>query len=283
MPWIGPGPDDRDLDDEIVEALRPGLRQRLHLGPALDLEDPDRVGRLEHLEDLGDLLRQPVEVDADRAVVLDQLERLVDRGEHPEPEQVELDQLELLDVALVELDDDPVRHRRPLDRGDVDERRGRDEHAARVDRQVAREPVDPGAELQPALPVGEVRVDSAERLGRRLRLDARDRRSVATRPGPSPPSRGRRVPAARPAEAVGGPRRRLGLAALRVDLAALDEGRRHQPVALRLVPRPLPRPQPGHAITGYCVRLFFVKRVHYQKIILENKKPIRDSDGPQKI
>ena len=32
------------------------LRQRLHLRPALDLEDADGVGRLEHLEDLGDLL-----------------------------------------------------------------------------------------------------------------------------------------------------------------------------------------------------------------------------------
>ena len=32
-------PDDRDLDHEVVEVLRPRLRQRLHLGPALDLED----------------------------------------------------------------------------------------------------------------------------------------------------------------------------------------------------------------------------------------------------
>src|SRR5206468_11838396 len=32
-------PDDRDLDDEIVERGRARLRQGLHLGPALDLED----------------------------------------------------------------------------------------------------------------------------------------------------------------------------------------------------------------------------------------------------
>ena len=124
------GPDDRDLDHEIVEALRPRLRQRLHLGPALDLEDPDGVGRLEHREDLRHLLGQPVEVEADGAVVLDQLERLVDRGEHPEPEQVELDQLQGLDVALVELDDDPVLHRRPLQRSDVDEGGRGHEHPA---------------------------------------------------------------------------------------------------------------------------------------------------------
>ena len=50
----GARPDDRDLDDEVVEVLRPRLGQRLHLGPALDLEDAHGVGRLEHLEDLRD-------------------------------------------------------------------------------------------------------------------------------------------------------------------------------------------------------------------------------------
>ena len=126
-------PDDRDLHDQVVEVGRPRLRERLHLGPALDLEDAHRVGGLEHREDLRDVLRQPVEVDAGGAVVLDELERLVDRGEHPQAEQVELDQLERLDVALVELDDDAVRHRGPLQRRDVDERRRGHEHPAGVD------------------------------------------------------------------------------------------------------------------------------------------------------
>ena len=49
----------------------------------------------------------------------------------PEAEQVELDELERLDVALVELDDDAAGHRGPLQRRDVDERRGGHEHAAR--------------------------------------------------------------------------------------------------------------------------------------------------------
>ena len=126
----GAGPDDRDLDHEVVQALRPRLGERLHLGPALDLEDADGVGGPEHLEDLRHFLRQAIEVEADRAIVLDELERLVHRGEHPEAEQVELDELERLDIALVELDDDPVDHRRPLDRRDVDERRRGHEHAA---------------------------------------------------------------------------------------------------------------------------------------------------------
>ena len=163
------GPDDRDLHDEVVEAGRAALRERLHLGPALDLEDAHGVGRLEHLEDLGDLLGQPVEIDAGRAVALDPLEGLVDRGEHPEAEQVELDELDRLDVALVVLDDDPVLHRRPLERGDVDERGGGDEHPAAVDAEVAREAVHPGAQLEPALPVRQPDEAPATRLGREAR------------------------------------------------------------------------------------------------------------------
>ena len=42
-PWIGPGPDDRDLDDEVVEGLRLHPRQHRHLRAALDLEDADGV------------------------------------------------------------------------------------------------------------------------------------------------------------------------------------------------------------------------------------------------
>ena len=46
------GPDDRDLDDQVLEALRPRLGQRLHLGPALDLEHAHRVGGRDGAEHL---------------------------------------------------------------------------------------------------------------------------------------------------------------------------------------------------------------------------------------
>ena len=226
-------PDDRDLDHEVVQALRPRLGERLHLGSALDLEDADGVGGPEHLEDLRHLLRQAIEVEADRAIVLDELERLVHRGEHPEAEQVELDELERLDIALVELDDDPVDHRRPLDRRDVDERRRGHEHAARVDRQVAREAVDPGAELEPALPVGQADRGTAAGLRGRLGFDARDRARVR---------RGRRrVPHRRSPEPVRLARGRQRHAMVRIHRHRAG-WRPEDPV-----PRPAPRPEPGHA------------------------------------
>ena len=117
LPWIGPGPDDRDLDHEVVEAAPAATSGSVCIWARVSTwKTPDRVGGPDHLEDLGHVLRQPVEVETDRAVVLDELERLVDRGEHAEAEQVELDELERLDVALVALDDDPVGHRGPLER-----------------------------------------------------------------------------------------------------------------------------------------------------------------------
>ncbi len=173
------GPDYRDLDDQVVQVGRLRLGQRLHLGPAFDLEDAHGVGGLEHLEDFRHVLRQPIEVDAGAAVVLDQLERLVDRGQHAEAEQVELDQLQRLDVALVELDDDAAGHRGPLQGRDVDERRRGHEHAAGVDGEVARKAVDAGTKRQPALPVREAR--GGERAG-----------SLASRRGESSFNAGRR-------------------------------------------------------------------------------------------
>ncbi len=244
-------PDDRHLHDKVIELPGARLRKGLHLGPALDLEDPHGVGRLEHLEDLGHVLGQAVQVKADRAVVLDQLEGLVHRGEHPEAEQVELDELQRLDVALVELDDDAIDHRRPFDRGDVDEWRGGHEHPARMDRQVARKAIDPGTELEPALPVGKTHGRAAAWLGRRLGLDPGDR-GVGGRGALVGAARCRRIPARRAAELVRGtafgrPRRGFGHAALRVERPTPDECRWQQAVPIGLVTRPPARPQPGDA------------------------------------
>ena len=46
-----PRPDERDLDRQVVEVLRPRAQQALHLRAALDLEVADRVGLLDLLVD----------------------------------------------------------------------------------------------------------------------------------------------------------------------------------------------------------------------------------------
>ena len=116
------GPDDRDLDDEVLEALRPRLRQRLHLGAALDLEHAHRVGRLDGPIHLGVVVRKAVEVDARPRVALDPVQGIADHAQRPEAEQVDLHQAELLDVLLVVLGHDPVGHGGALDRHEVDQR-----------------------------------------------------------------------------------------------------------------------------------------------------------------
>ena len=60
-------------------------------------------------------------------------------GEHPERQQVDLEEVELGEVVLVPLDDGPPRHGGRLDGHRLAERPARDDEAADVDGEVARE------------------------------------------------------------------------------------------------------------------------------------------------
>ena len=136
-----PRADDRDLDDQVVEAPGPEARERRHLGAALHLEEPDRVGRLEepvHRRVVGRQMRE-VHLAAGGPAELD---RLFEGRHHPEPEEIHLDDPEIGAVVLVPLHDDPARHRRRLERHHLVEPARREHHAARVLAEVAREPDD---------------------------------------------------------------------------------------------------------------------------------------------
>jgi len=52
IPLNRPWPDDRDLDGDVIERLRPHPRQGGHLGAGFDLEDTHGVGRLDQLDGL---------------------------------------------------------------------------------------------------------------------------------------------------------------------------------------------------------------------------------------
>ena len=130
-------PDQRHLDDEVVELARPQPGQRRHLGPRLDLEHADRVGPAQHLVDLG-LLRDRRQVDLVAAVLADQVDGVVQRRQHPEAEQVELHQPGRGAVVLVPLQHRAVVHPPPLDRAHLDHRAVADDHPAGVDAEVPR-------------------------------------------------------------------------------------------------------------------------------------------------
>ena len=131
-----PGADERDLDHQVVEAAGAEPGQRRHLGPRLDLEHPDRVGPAQHLVD-GVLLGELGQVDVDAVVAAHEVERVVDRGQHAEAQQVELHQAGRRAVVLVPLEHRAVLHAGPLGGAHLDDRSVADDHPARVDAEVA--------------------------------------------------------------------------------------------------------------------------------------------------
>ncbi len=133
------GPDDRDLDHEVVEARGFEPRQHRLLRARLDLEHADGVGALAHRVDLGILGRDVLHRELAAAELRHHLERAPDRRQHPERQAVDLQQAQRVEVVLVPLEDRAVGHRRVLDRHHPLDEVARDDEAADVLRQVARE------------------------------------------------------------------------------------------------------------------------------------------------
>ena len=145
------GPDERHLHGEVVDRLRPGAQQALHLGARLDLEDADRVRVLDLAEHRLVVERDAREVDRRPVQARDLLDAVLDRGQHPEPEQVDLEEAGVGARVLVPLAELAPRHRRRLHGDELDERPRGDDHAARMLRDVPRQPGDlAGEELEGA-------------------------------------------------------------------------------------------------------------------------------------
>ena len=133
-----PGPDEGDLDHEVVEPPRLQARQQPHLRARLDLEHPDRVGPAQHVVDRLLLLRDRRELPLLPRRGADHVEAVLQGGQHPESEQVELDQPHPGRVVFVPLDHRAVLHARVLDRHDLADGPVGEHHAAGVDAEVPR-------------------------------------------------------------------------------------------------------------------------------------------------
>ncbi len=136
------GADERHLDGQVVERPRRQPRQGRQLRTALHLEHAEGVGAAQHRVHLVVVQVQVGQVDVDALVRGHQIQHVVQRGQHAQPEQVELDQSHGGTVVLLPLQDAASGHPRPLDRDDLAHRPVADDHAARVDPQV------PGEVLQ---------------------------------------------------------------------------------------------------------------------------------------
>ena len=87
-----PGPDDRHLDHEIVEAARLQPRQHAHLRPAFDLEHADGVGLADHVVGGFVLGRDVLHLEDVSLAHADQFQATADRGQHAQRQHVDLEQ-----------------------------------------------------------------------------------------------------------------------------------------------------------------------------------------------
>ncbi len=87
----GTGPNDRDFDDQIIEATGLEPRQHTHLRPTLDLKDPHGVGCADHV--VNSSVRGGNGRQGQRLVVVrfDQIQTSVNRGKHAEGQAINLE------------------------------------------------------------------------------------------------------------------------------------------------------------------------------------------------
>ena len=133
------GADDRDLDHQIVVAGRLEARQHGHLRPRFHLEDAHAVGLLEHGVGLRVLRRDVAHRRRASPVVRHQRQRLADRRQHAEAQDIHLQQTQGFEIVLVPLDDRALLHGGVLDRHQFGERPGGDHEAADMLGQMPRE------------------------------------------------------------------------------------------------------------------------------------------------
>src|SRR5688572_26121533 len=87
------GPNDRDLDDDVIKSTRLRLWQECDLGAALDLKHPDRVGVLQRLVNLRVIMRDLVEIEIFAVMFTNERDRVTQHGHHSQTKQVDLDYL----------------------------------------------------------------------------------------------------------------------------------------------------------------------------------------------
>ena len=133
----GPGPEERNESDEVLELGRFHLAQRLTHAGRLELEDTRRVTATEHRVRLVVVEREVRDVD-----IADQGDRLVDDIEVAQPEEVHLEQAERLDVLHRELGHDLLVGPFLLERHVLDERPVADDDTRGVDRVLSDEPFE---------------------------------------------------------------------------------------------------------------------------------------------
>jgi hypothetical protein len=163
----GSGAVQRRHRDQVLDAARLELAQRVHHARRLELEHARGVAARQQLEGRRIVVREGVGVEVDAVRLFDDAHGGLDERERAEAEEVHLDEPELLDRAHVVLADDrsvaAAEHRCEL--GD---RIARDDDAGGVHRGVARQPLELDRDVHVRLRAGVVELAHLRDLGERL-------------------------------------------------------------------------------------------------------------------
>ena len=164
----GTGPDDGHLDRQLfqISGLNPG--QHLDLGPALHLEDPHRVAGadpvVEHLVvevdagEVGGTIHHRLASRSRYASFRDEIHRLLHQGEHPQGQEVDLDEAGVVARVLVPLAQHPPLPGGGLQGNQLHQGAGGDDHAPHVLGDVAGKAGDLLRQLSQSLPEGRLRL-----------------------------------------------------------------------------------------------------------------------------
>ena len=142
-----PGSVQRDQRDHVLEHRRLHGTESITHPRRLELEHAGRVGTCEHLVGLAVVHRDLRDVEA----VADERDGLVDHVEVSQPEEVDLEQSQRVDVLHRELRDDFGVGAFLLERDDLDQGLRTDHDARGMDRVRAREPFERPCQLQDLL------------------------------------------------------------------------------------------------------------------------------------
>ena len=135
-PLDRPRADQGHFYHEVVERPRPQAGECRHLGPALDLENPYRIGPAQHLVHRR-VLGQGRQVGSRPVKGPHVVHGGVQGGKHPQAQQVELHQAGPGTVVFVPLQDAAVGHARPLDGAHLGHGAVAYDHASGMDAEVA--------------------------------------------------------------------------------------------------------------------------------------------------
>ena len=137
-----PGPVEGDHGDHVLQPLGPELAKGVPHPRRLQLEDAERPRVGQELVGLGVVERDPLRVDAHAPALLDEPDGVGDDGQRPEPQEVHLEEPELLDRAHRVLGDDLLALGIAVERDVLHQGLVGDHHPGRVLAGVAGQPLE---------------------------------------------------------------------------------------------------------------------------------------------